>query len=30
MSAKDDKFFFGTEKDNMSIDEYLKRINDIT
>lgn len=23
-------FFFGTEKDNMDIGEYLKRINDIT
>ena len=30
MGTKDDKFFFGTEKDNMSIDEYLKRINNIT
>jgi len=26
----EDKFFFGTEKDNMTIDEYLTQINAIT
>lgn len=30
MDAKHDKFFFGTDKDRMSIDEYLERINNIT
>lgn len=30
MSKSEQTFFFGTEKDNMSIDEYLKRINDIS
>ena len=30
ISTKEDRFFFGTEKDNMSIDEYLERINSIT
>lgn len=30
MEDKKDKFFFGTEADNMDIEEYLKRINDIT
>ncbi len=30
MASKDDKFFFGTDKDNMEIGEYLNRINDIT
>lgn len=28
--GKDDKFFFGTDKDVLNIDEYLKKINDIT
>ncbi len=30
MSENRDKYFFGTSEDNMSIEEYLKRINDIT
>lgn len=30
MDDKQKEFFFGTENDNMDIDEYLKRINDIT
>lgn len=30
MSGKDDKFFFGTDKESMNVDEYIKRINDIT
>lgn len=30
MSGKDDKFFFGTDKENMQVDEYIKRINNIT
>ena len=30
MEDKLEEFFFGTDKDNMSIDEYLKRINNIT
>lgn len=30
MKGKDDKFFFGTEKDGMNIDEYIERINNIS
>ena len=30
MKGKDNKFFFGTEKDGMDIEEYLKRINNIS
>lgn len=30
MDEKQKEFFFGTEKDNMNIDEYLKQINNIT
>lgn len=30
MKGRDDQFFFGTEKDGMDIDEYLKRINSIS
>lgn len=30
MKGKDDKFYFGTEKDGMNIDEYLERINNIS
>ena len=30
MSDNEQKFFFGTENDNMDIEEYLKRINAIT
>ena len=30
MSTKDDKFFFGTDKENMNVEEYIKRINNIT
>lgn len=30
MGTQEERFFFGTEKDNMSINEYLKRINNIT
>ena len=30
MSATGNKFFFGTDKDKMNIEEYIKRINEIT
>lgn len=30
MEDKKEEFFFGTDKDNMNIDEYLERINNIT
>lgn len=30
MALKDDRFFFGTDKDYMNVDEYIKRINNIT
>ncbi len=26
----EEKFYFGTESDNMDINEYIKRINDIS
>lgn len=26
----EDKFYFGTESDNMDINEYIKRINEIS
>lgn len=29
MSGKDDKFFFGTDNTNLTIDEYIKKVNDI-
>ena len=30
MTEKDNEFFFGTDKENMNVDEYLKQINNIT
>lgn len=30
MSGRDDKFFFGIDKDNMNVNEYIKQINNIT
>lgn len=30
MEDKLERFFFGTDRDNMDIDEYLKRINNVT
>lgn len=30
MSVKEDRFFFGTDTESMNIDEYIKRVNDIT
>lgn len=29
MAGKDDKFYFGIDHDNMTMDEYIKHINDI-
>lgn len=30
MKNQNDNFFFGTEKDEMNIDEYVERINNIS
>lgn len=30
MTAKDERFFFGTDKECMNVEEYIKRINEIT